>query len=153
MDKCIEYLSTKRKGFPSCYVLSHLLRKHMVKNILWYMWRQLSKKTPMCKNTERCHLWAFNIFKEWIKFHASNDKRKPADIYIEADLYSENPQKVCAMMCEFITEARQQNGEHYSPITLLQLPTNLQSCTLVQNSIHVVSRMGDTLCFGHSVMR
>ena len=30
----------------------------------------LSKKKPSCKNTERSQLWAFNVFKEWLEFHA-----------------------------------------------------------------------------------
>ena len=34
-------------------------------------------------------------------------KRNPVKMYVESDLYSEDGEKACAMMCELITEARQ----------------------------------------------
>ena len=37
----------------------------------------LLKKKPSCKNTERSQLWAFNVFKEWLKCHASGESEKP----------------------------------------------------------------------------
>ena len=93
----------------------------------------LSKKKPSCKKTERSQLWAFNVFKEWLKFHASGESEEPVVEYVEADLFSEDAEKVCAIMCKCVLEARQQNGNHYSPKTLLQLSTNLQSWALAQN--------------------
>ena len=78
-------------------------------------------------------MWAFNVFKEWLKFYASGESEEPVVEYVEADLFSEDAEKVCAIMCKFVLEARQQNGNHYSPKTLLQLSTNLQSWALAQN--------------------
>ena len=66
----------------------------------------LSKKKPSCKNTERSQLWTFNVFKEWLKFHASGESEEPVVKYVEADLFSEDAEKVCAM-CKFVLEARQ----------------------------------------------
>ena len=89
----------------------------------------LSKKKPSCKNTERSQLWAFNVFKEWLKFHASGESEEPVVKYVEADLFSEDDEKVCAMMCKFVLEARQQNGDHYSPKTFVHKFTILGSCS------------------------
>ena len=45
----------------------------------------------------------------------------PVVKYVEAHLFSEDAEKVCAIMCKFVLEAIQQNGDHYSPKTLIQL--------------------------------
>ena len=67
----------------------------------------LSKKKPSCKNTEKSQLWAFNVFKEWLKLHASSESEEPVVKFVKADLFSEDPEKVCAIMCKFVLEARQ----------------------------------------------
>ena len=59
----------------------------------------LSKKKPRTKNTEISQLWGFNVFKEWLKFHASGESEEPVVEYVEADLFSEDAEKVCAIMC------------------------------------------------------
>ena len=66
----------------------------------------MSKKKPSCKNTERCHLWAVNVFGEWIKFNSS---KGDGEKYVEEDLYCDDANKVCFIMCRFVTEARQRN--------------------------------------------
>ena len=43
-----------------------------------------AKKKPTCKNMERSHLWATNVYSEWLKFHCSKEGNKE---YFEADLY------------------------------------------------------------------
>ena len=43
-----------------------------------------ARKKPTCKNTERSHLWATNVYSEWLKFHCSKEGNKE---YFEADLY------------------------------------------------------------------
>ena len=64
----------------------------------------LSKKKPSCKNTEKSQLWAFNV---WLKLHASSESEEPVVKSVKADLFSEDPEKVCAIMCKFVLEARQ----------------------------------------------
>ena len=87
----------------------------------------IRKKKPIAKNTERAHEWAMKVFHEWLKDRGSDTP------YTESDLWSEDAEKVCDMLCKFIAEARQTNGEPYSPKTLLQLMTNLQGLTFVRN--------------------
>ena len=64
------------------------------------------------------------MFKEWLKFHSSGESEEPVVKYVEADLFSEDAVKVCVIMCKVVLEASQQNSDHYSPKTLLQLSTN-----------------------------
>lgn len=68
------------------------------------------------------------VFHEWLKDRGSDTQ------YTESDLWSEDAEKVCEMLSKFIAEARQTNGEPYSPKTLLQLMTNLQGLTFVKKS-------------------
>ena len=52
------------------------------------------------------------VFHEWLKDRGSDTQ------YTESDLWSEDAEKVCEMLSKFIAEARQTNGEPYSPKTL-----------------------------------
>ena len=88
------------------------------------------KKKFTCKNTDRSQTWAYCVFKAWLENQLSSDLDEQVTLYEESDLYSEDAEKVCAMLCTFIAEARQQNGSPYSPKSLLQLVTNLQSYAL-----------------------
>ena len=81
------------------------------------------KKKPTCKNTERTKLWAVRVFNDWI----NNIPGSEAEKYAELDLWCEDSEKVCQMLSMFIAEARQSSGEAYTPMTLLQLMTNLQA--------------------------
>ena len=83
------------------------------------------KKKPTCKNTDRLQTWAYCVFKAWLENQRSSDLDEQVTLYEESDLYSEDAEKVCAMLCTFIDEARQQNGSPYSPKSLLQLVTKL----------------------------
>ena len=90
------------------------------------------KKKPSCKNTDKSQLWAFCVFQSWIENQDTSESDD--DIrYNESDLFAEDSERVCSMMCKFIIEARQRNGSPYSPKTLLQLATNLQSYALKEN--------------------
>jgi len=88
-------------------------------------------RKPTCKNTDKAQQWALSVFQAWIaKTSCEGDEVK----YAESDLYDENPEKVCSLLCKFIVEARQRNGTPYCPKTLLQLATNLQSHALKVNA-------------------
>lgn len=88
------------------------------------------KKKPSCKNTDKSQLWAFCVFQSWISNQGNSDNEIQYD---ESDLFVDDSERVCSMMCKFIIEARQRNGNPYCPKTLLQLATNLQSYALKEN--------------------
>ena len=103
---------------------------------------ELSKSKMPSKNTVRAHQWALKVFQEWLKFvkvgsssgESSNDEGS-AGGYQEDSLWSEsqNAPMVCKMLCQFVSEARQGNGRPYTPKTMLQLLTNLQSVAFSRN--------------------
>ena len=84
----------------------------------------------MCKNTDRLQTWAYCVFKEWLENQQSSDLDEQVTLYEESHLYSEDAEKVCAMLYTLIAKERQQNGSPYSPKSLLQLVSNLQSYAL-----------------------
>ena len=82
------------------------------------------KKKPTSANTERAHQWALRVFEEWVCTDPN------AEV---SDLWSEDAEKVCHLLSKFAAEARQFNGKPYTPKTLLQLMTNLQSQAFAKN--------------------
>ena len=67
------------------------------------------KKKPSCKNTDKSQRWAFCVFQSWIENQDTNESDDDIQ-YNESDLFAENSERVCSMMCKFIIEARQCNG-------------------------------------------
>lgn len=53
--------------------------------------------------------------------------------YKEEDLWSTDAAKVCNMLSIFVLEARQSNGQAYTPKTMLQLMVNLQGLAFSRN--------------------
>ena len=84
----------------------------------------ICKKKPTSANTERAHQWALRVFEEWVCTDPN------AEV---SDLWSEDAEKVCHLLSKFAAEARQFNGKPYTPKTLLQLMTNLQSQAFAKN--------------------
>ena len=88
------------------------------------------KQKVLCRNTEKSQTWALSVFCNWLQYHNECDE---AEHYTEEDLVSEDSKKVCNMMCKFVVECRQKNGIPYSPKTIVQLSSNLQSLALLRN--------------------
>ena len=61
------------------------------------------------KNTDKSQLWAFCVFQSWIENQDTNESDDDIQ-YNESDLFAEDSERVCSMMCKFIIEARQCNG-------------------------------------------
>ena len=85
------------------------------------------KKKMGCKNTKKSQLLAFCVFQVWVENQCCSEPDDDQIRYKEFDLHPEDTNKVCSMLCKFITKARQRNGSPYSPKMLLQLATNLES--------------------------
>ena len=82
------------------------------------------QKKIRCHNTERAHQWAFKVYSDWISGVSE---------YSLADLWCENEEKVCNLLSKFVAEARRSNGSFYTPKTLVQLLSNLQSAAYARN--------------------
>ena len=89
------------------------------------------KKKPPSKNTEQAQQWAFNVLCEWIRLKGEADGSEK--VYVKEDLWGSNAEKVCKMLSKFVLEARQSNGEPYTPKSVLQLMINLQSFAFLKN--------------------
>ncbi len=96
-------------------------------------------KAHVPKNTCAAVKWAFRLFSDWIGHGSDVCDRQ----YTVEDLWdSENPEKVCEMLSLFCTEVMQQNGERYTPKSLLQILINLQKYAKGQseNAFHFMNQ-------------
>ena len=69
------------------------------------------------------------------------------------DLWGEDKEKLNSMLCRFVLEARLANGKHYTPNTLLQLLTNLQTLAYEKNesALHFMNHKDVTFKQLHNV--
>ena len=92
------------------------------------------KKVP--KNTLTAVNWAFRVFEDWVTHSSYVDGR----CYKVEYLWShEDPSKLCEMLACFCLEVKQQNGNHYTPKSVLQMLINLQKYAHERNIV-IVSR-------------
>ena len=82
------------------------------------------KTKVRCSNTKKAHQWAFKVFRDWISGVSE---------YSVADLWCEDGEKVCNILSQFVAETRRTNGSFYTPKTLVQLLSNLQSAAYAKN--------------------
>ena len=90
----------------------------------------MQEETYTCKNTDRSQTWVYCVFKEWLENQQHSDLDEQVTLYEESHLYSKDAEKVCTMLYTLKAKERHQNGWPYSPKSLLQLVTNLQSYAL-----------------------
>ena len=83
------------------------------------------------KNTSVALNWAFRIFSHWVDHSQGINGRnyKPEDLWLCRDAES-----FCEMMSLFCLEVKQKNGNPYTPKSILQILTNLQSYAHSQDS-------------------
>ena len=70
---------------------------------------------------KKAHQWAFKVLRDWISGVSE---------YSVADLWCEDGEKVCNILSQFVAET---NGSFYTPKTLVQLLSNLQSAAYAKN--------------------
>ena len=80
-------------------------------------------KKPKSANSERSHQWAFRVYELWVS--------TVKDVRV-GDLWGDDKEKLCNNLCKFV-EVCQSCGKPYTPKTLLQLLTNLQSVAFERN--------------------
>jgi len=103
------------------------------------------------KNTTKAVNWSFRVFKDWIEHSGEIEGRS----YKVDDLWSlRDPEAFVTMMSRFCLEVKQQNGSPYTPKSLLQMMTNLQSYARSQNqeSFYFMCQNDERLSWATSVV-
>lgn len=107
------------------------------------------KKIP--KNTSVAVNWAFRVFSDWVKVSSDVEGRE----FEVQDLWShKDPAKLCEMLCCFCLEVKQQNGDSYTPKSVLQIFTNLQKYAREQDSqaLHFMNQQDEHFTRLHIVL-
>ena len=94
---------------------------------------EIASKKAIPKNTTVALNWAVRLFEAWIDF-----ANKEEEQFCVEDLWSnKDASKLATMLSRFCLEVKQQNGNPYTPKSVLQILINLQN----------YARAKDTKCF------